>query len=334
MDTSLTRLLCSAALTVAMVGCDDDGFAANDPGKLVLRTVTEDATLPAITVNGTRLHAETFGTAGNPMVVVIHGGPGSDYRSLLNCQAFAARGYFVVFYDQRGSGLSERHPGSRYTLTTMQEDLGALIAYYRRSPSQKVFLLGHSWGAMLATAYVNANPNAVDGLILGEPGGLVWRDIEAYVSRSRSFPFSGETMNDVTYLDQFFTGRDDQHAILDFKLGMAGATTDGAADNPSGDEGPVPFWRAGAVVTRALFDLGQKQTPDWTTNLAQLRAPVLFVYSQNNRAYGEAWARRVSAPFPAVRLVRITDAGHNMLTFPRGWENFFPVAAQFLDSLR
>ena len=52
-------------------------------GNLVPRTVAEDANLPAIEMNGSRFHLETFGDPTSPVVVFLHGGPGGDYRSLL-----------------------------------------------------------------------------------------------------------------------------------------------------------------------------------------------------------------------------------------------------------
>jgi proline iminopeptidase len=305
------------------------------PGGLVPKTVDQDASLPSIRVNGTQLHAETFGSPSNPMLVVLHGGPGSDYRYLLNCKAFASQGYYVVFYDQRGSGLSKRHDKASYRIDSMEKDLAAVITYYRTAPTQKIFLLGHSWGAMLASAYINANPTAISGVILAEPGGLVYDDIVAYVGRARSFRLTGESFNDPLYAGQFFTGRENEHELLDYRLGVWSAT-EGAADSPTGDRsgGPLSFWRYGAVVNQALFELADKQGINWTTNLDQYKTKVLFVYSANNRAYGLAHAQKVSSAYPNVQLVRIDDAGHNMLTWVDDWTKFFPPALSYLNSLK
>ncbi len=139
------------------------------------------------------------------LLIVLHGGPGSDYRYLLKCREFANQGFRVVFYDQRGSGLSQRFPKSSYSMQALYDELGGIIDHYRVSPSQKVFLLGQSWGAMLATAYVNDHPSAISGLILCEPGGLVWHDVAEYVERSREGEIRSELMNDITYMDQFIT---------------------------------------------------------------------------------------------------------------------------------
>jgi proline iminopeptidase len=325
--TTLLSLLTAGSLLSACQ-TEDPSF----PGALVPKTVDQDPSLPSIKINGTHLHAETFGNPTNPMLVVLHGGPGSDYRYLLNAQTFAREGYYVIFYDQRGSGLSKRHDKASYRLSNMEEDLGAVIAHYRTSVSQKIFLLGHSWGAMLASAYINANPSTISGAILAEPGGLVYDDILAYVERAQSLKVSSETFSNAMYADQFFTGREDQHEILDYRLALL-SSTEGAKDAPTGDEGLLPYWRPGAIVNRVLFDLAEKQGIDWTTNLKQYKTRVLFVYSANNRAYGLAHAQHVSSAYPNVQMLRIDEAGHNMLSFPKGWASFYPVALTYLNTL-
>ena len=302
-------------------------------GNLVPKTVENDKTLSSITVNGTILHAESFGSPDSAMVVVLHGGPGSDYRHLLNCKEFADQGYYVVFYDQRGSGLSKRHSKSSYNIQVMLDDLAAVISHYRKSPAQKVFLLGHSWGAMLATAYIDKYPAAIKGTILAEPGGFIWQDIIDYIERSRDVRITSETMSDFLYTDQFITGRQDEHSILDYKFGLL-TSSEGNKDSPLGNEGPLSFWRHGAVVNHALLELGEKEKPNWTTHLHQYTTRVLFVYSERNKAYGLAHAQKVSSAYPNVELFKVNGAGHDMLSFPTGWNNFFPVALNYLNSLK
>jgi proline iminopeptidase len=168
---------------IPFMGCEKEVYLKEE-GNLVPKTVDEDPGLPSITVNGAQLHSEAFGPAGSTLIVVLHGGPGSDYRYLLKCREFADQGYRVVFYDQRGSGLSQRFPESSYSMQVMIDELDGIIDHYKTSVSQKVILLGHSWGAMLATAYVNEHPEEISGLILAEPGGLAWRDVVDYVQRS------------------------------------------------------------------------------------------------------------------------------------------------------
>jgi proline iminopeptidase len=299
-----------------------------EPGNLVPLTVDENSSLPSITVNGTMLHAETFGDPGDPMIVAIHGGPGGDYRGILNCRDFANDGFFVVFYDQRGSGLSQRHEKSMYTTQLYIDDLEAVINHYQ-SPDQQLILVGHSWGAMLAAGYVNQNPSRVNAMILMEPGGLTWTDTEDYMARAMPLELFDESMNDAVYKDQFLTGSD--HEILDYKQ-MLIMERDYAEGNKQGNPGPSPSWRHGAVCSIASHEYAQNHPFDFTTNLTQFESPVLFAYSELNEAYGREHAELVSAPFPNVELVEVKGSGHEIPYF--GWDNFYPVAQSFLNPVK
>lgn len=332
MKSSKTLIIAFLLSLVYMTGCEEE-LSIHDPGNLVPRTVDQDPSLPSVTLNGVKFHAEAFGNPADPLLIILHGGPGLDYRYLLNCKAFADQGYRVVFYDQRGAGLSQRFPFASYTQEEMYDDLAALIDHFRTSPTQKVFLLGHSWGAMLATAFVNRYPAAIAGLILGEPGGLKWADVKDYIARTRKFNPMGENLNDVLYLDQFITAEQDDHTVLDYRFDLW-ASASNSAEAPTGNDGKNPHWRSGAVVFNAYLALGNKENPDWTTNLAQYTTKVLFLYSENNKAYGRDHALYVSSAYPNVDLFETEDAGHDMLTFPAGWNNSFPVMIEYLNSLK
>lgn len=301
------------------------------PGMLVPLTVAEDPTLPSLAVNGTLLHVDTFGDPNDPIIIVIHGGPGGDYRSMLAAKAFAHDGFFVVMYDQRGSGLSKRENASQFdNAQIMIDDLDALIRHYRRDEDQKVFLMGHSWGAILATGYINTYPDRVDGAVLSEPGGFTWDQIQDYLSRSNQIRLFSEALNDAVFQEQIFAGRD-EHEIMDYKFSYFG-TFENAPGNTLGNAGPYPFWRNGAISSRALFDTGERDGLDYTTDLDAFHTRVLFAYSELNRAYGESWAHTVGAAYPNIEYHEIPDTGHEIFYF--GWEGYYPVALTYLNKLK
>ena len=319
------------AVGATISGCEDQIFEPEEPGLLVPRTVDQDGSQPHISVNGTDLHAETYGDAADPMMVILHGGPGGDYRSMLNCKAFANEGYYVIFYDQRGSGLSRRHPKKIYNMDLMIEDLSAVIQHYRQSADQKVFLIGHSWGAMLATAYIDRYPSGIAGAILSEPGGFNWKDAKDCILRTRDGKLLTEAVNDVFYYDQILTGKEDEHEILDYKFALMTAH-DHAEGNAIGNAGPTPFWRFGAMAQKGLFETADKDGFDFTKNLYRFTTPVLFLYSELNTAYGVDHAQKVSSAYPNAQLTRINGSGHDIPYF--GWKNYFPVVLEYLNHLK
>ena len=62
---------------------------------------------------------------------MLYGGPGNDYRYLLSLKALADD-YFVVFYDQRGTGLSPRVDVKEHTIENMINDLNNIIDYHNK----------------------------------------------------------------------------------------------------------------------------------------------------------------------------------------------------------
>ncbi len=318
-------------LMLILASCHSDLADPLTPGALVPRTVEQDPNLPALLVNGTLLHVETYGNSSDPLLVMIHGGPGSDYRSLLKAQAFSNDGFFVVFYDQRGTGLSERVDRNQFTsVQIMIDDLHALIAHFQISPDQKVFLMGHSWGAMLASAYIDQFPEEIDGVVLAEPGGLTWTQTSDYLSRSNKIDLFSEALNDALFPEQIFAGRDEDE-ILDYKASYF-FTFENAPGNTIGNAGPYPFWRSGAVSFEAMIDFAEKHGFDFTTHLHQYDTKVLFAYSELNTAYGFDWAKQVGSAYPNVEYFEVKGSGHELLYF--GWDNFYPEALTYLNELK
>lgn len=306
-------------------------LSPKDPGTLVPKTVDQDPTLLSISVNNTQLHVEAFGNPDDPMVVFLHGGPGADYRNGLNVKNLLTNHYYVVFYDQRGSGLSQRQPKDSYNIDVMLDDLTAVIQHFRSSSTQKVFLFGHSWGAMLATAYLNKYPAAIRGAILAEPGGLNKAMLDEYSQRSRRIKLFEEATNDAIYPDQFLNGGVNDHEIMDYKLALSSAFTH-ANNNVEGIEGPSPFWRYGAAIMKKLVEIADTDGFDFTTDLSKYTTKVLFLYSENNKAYGRAFAEKEASAFPNVQLSEVKGTGHEMIYFK--WNNVYDLVLPYLEALR
>lgn len=310
----------------------------NDPGNLVPKTVDQDAALPSITVNGVKLHSEAHGHPDSTLVVCIHGGPGADYRYLLNAKLLADYGYRVVFYDQIGSGLSQRFPASRYTdnpqaaVNYFYDELRGVIAHYRTHATQKVYLLGHSWGGMLAAAYAGKYPNEVQGMVVCEPGGLKWDDVAEYGRNIASFDLLSENPNSSLYIDQMLADVEDEHIVLDYKWALQGSY----AQPATGDDLRMPFsfWRGGAVLNDVIFKIGNEVKPDLSAGLNNFNVPVLFFYSTENKAYPTSWAEKISSSFNTVEVVRAEGSHSSMILEPAVWNNFTqPKIISYFNSL-
>lgn len=314
------------------MSCDIEDITT--PGLLVPLTVEQDASLPSLRINGTLLHVESFGRSTDPVVILLHGGPGGDYRSLMGAKQLTEDGYLVVFYDQRGSGLSKRENKNQYTnadaIQLFIEDLNALVNHFKLSDTQKVFLVGHSWGAMLATGYVNKYPEKIAGIVLAEPGGFTWTQTQDYLSRSNHIRFFSEALNNALFPEQIFAGRD-EHEALDYKAAYF-SSFENAPGNTIGNARAYPFWRSGAVCFSGLIDNADQRGFDFKSKLSRYPTKILFLYSEWNKAYGLDWAKKVSAPYPQVNIQLIKGTGHEMFYF--GWDDMYSKIVNYLKELK
>ncbi len=109
----------------------------------------------------------------NPSIIFLHGGPGGYIHSAIITQmkSIAQLGYNVYLYDQIGSGLSDRLPKPKdYSFERHLNDLNEIVAHQIKT--DKVILIGHSFGGILATHFSAQHPEKVAKLILSSPGDL------------------------------------------------------------------------------------------------------------------------------------------------------------------
>lgn len=235
-------------------------------------TVTDDPALPAREVLGVRLHVESFGPESGPAIIVLHGGPGGDYRSLLPLAALADDGYHVTFYDQRGAGLSERVADEALTLETHLAELDALAAAL--GPDAPVILVGHSWGAMLASAYLGRHPARVARAVLIEPGFLSAAEAEAFMARMQAMVKSPGMLARmlVTGFRATHVDGPDDDAANDFLVGRIVHAFADHPDNPyhcPDTAWDSPAWRYG---TRSGQAVQAQASPEASTASARSRA--------------------------------------------------------------
>ena len=123
-----------------------------------------------VVLNGLRHWYRVAGscTAGAVPAVFLHGGPGEGsnrFASLIG--PGLENDLCLVYFDQRGSGRSDRSPGGDYAIPTLVSDIEAL----RDSlGAPRIALLAHSFGVLLALEYAAEHPERVTRMVLA--GGV------------------------------------------------------------------------------------------------------------------------------------------------------------------
>ncbi|MCD0467205.1 alpha/beta fold hydrolase [Flavobacterium sp. ENC] len=95
------------------------------------------------------------------IILVMHGGPGSDvldFRMYQDGLAFKKIevDYQVAYWQQRASGQSKGSDNSKYyTIDQYVDDADKVVDQLRKNyPEKKIVLFAHSWGGMLSASYL------------------------------------------------------------------------------------------------------------------------------------------------------------------------------------
>jgi proline iminopeptidase len=111
-------------------------------------------------------------------VIFLHGGPGGavvSFQPITDViSSLSGDGYDVYLYDQIGGGLSGRLRNIKgYTLSRQIADLENIR---QKIGTEKMILIGESFGGMLAAHYVAHYPENIEKIVLISPGGLVFQE--------------------------------------------------------------------------------------------------------------------------------------------------------------
>lgn len=105
----------------------------------------------------------------NPVLLFLHGGPGSAQIGFAPRYQHSLEDDFVVVnWDQRGAGksYSENIPKDTMTLEHFISDANELVDYLcHRFGRSKIFLVGHSWGSVLGSMLVYCYPEKFEAYI-------------------------------------------------------------------------------------------------------------------------------------------------------------------------
>jgi 3-oxoadipate enol-lactonase len=142
-----------------------------------------------VATGGARLACRIAGDEGAPPLVLLHA-LGEDGSTWADTARHMARRYRVYAPDLRGHGRSDRCP--EYSFELMRDDvLGLLDAL----GLDRVVLVGHSMGAVVAYLVAGERPDRVTRLVLEEPPPPVPADpprVLAEEERDPSAPFDWE----------------------------------------------------------------------------------------------------------------------------------------------
>lgn len=221
-------------------------------------------------------------------LIFLHGGPG--FRDYLEPFFGPLKSDFeCVFYDQlQGEKVSV-------------DDLIGQIDQFVSTSSDKVVLLGHSWGAVLAAEYVIRHPHNIAGLVL------------------------------------MSTGLKSEHWKDDFRkelarLGLLNAKPEEIFLLPDElEEGTVlldKVWETFSEVTFDHLDINYLRQYDLTSGIKTVQAPILNIFGDRDIRFSARVAKTFRDFNNAIIDFEVTNAGHFPFLKTRNREKIFEVIRQ------
>jgi proline iminopeptidase len=275
---------------------------------------------------------------GRP-VLVVHGGPGIPYTQPWKGLDPLTDQYRFYYYDQRGCGQSTR-PFDTFASKNYYENmtrldqtlgLGAQIADIERIRQilgeEKLILIGHSFGGMMASLYAAEFPERVEALILVAPaetlvmpppsGGL-------FEQVRQRLP-AGQLPAYDAYLKRYFNY---QNLFAESETSLAQLNNEF-----------VPYYvqalpnavipaegEAGGWMVQGIY-LGMGTRHDYRPALKVVTAPVLVLHGAGD-LQPEAASRLYAEALPQARFQVIADTTHFM--FEERPAAFAAAVAEFL----
>jgi pimeloyl-ACP methyl ester carboxylesterase len=246
-------------------------------------------------------------------VVVLHGGPGADFSYMLPIANGLETAFHFVFYDQRGS-LRSRVIADSISMARHVDDLETLR---EALSAQRINIVSHSAGTLLAFEYLRAYPDRVRNLVL--VGALPHKNGRKYFDSEYAALWSSLAED-----SRQFKQRD---AIL-IELKKAGLETPQTPKQKAlaalirqvgAETFHVERWRQ-ALPVRVNPEAARRTREstnfeyDYSVLLANHRFQVTVINGEFDYTVGPRgsplWGRLVETQAPRLRLVIVPNASH------------------------
>lgn len=277
------------------------------------------------------LYSAAYGDPNDPAVIFLHGGPGYNCANfeLSTATALAAKGWYVIVFDQRGCGRSQA-VDAEYTFDEATADLEAI---YRRYDLASAALIGHSWGGTLAIVFAERFPQKVSALMLtGAPLAYQWT-FKTILKKCRE-RYTAQKSPQLQYITMLESMDTTSLAYSGYCFAHAMGCGLYTPSNPT-EEAQKLYRRIQAADSAGyLTNLTQQPVQGFykneaytTLNLNRRLANVAQtvnvsgVYGAEDGLFDSAHLARLEAIIGAERFKRVENAGHNV---------FIDRQAQFL----
>jgi len=270
--------------------------------------------------------------SGRDTIIAVHGGPGVDLESIFGDFAPLAEQHVVIFYDQRGSGRSTLPRDT--TVLTAAAQISDLDAIRRHFKLDRVILVAHSYGPLLAATYAIAHPEHVRAMVFFGPvpphRGDLW---QRFGRTMRKRMDSAQTARSADAYRRLAAGDNIRQACRDYwvialrprvadpEQSLSRIRSDLCASDPAGI-------RYGLRTTNGVV---MASYGDWDLrpSLRSLQIPTLVMHGEEDAIPMDMVTEWTM--IPKSRLVRVPRAAH--MLYAEQPDVVWPEVMRFLNEL-
>ena len=249
-----------------------------------------------VEVNGVRLFVDVEGSSlvpdgavmrERPTVVLVHGGPGADHTTFKPFMSEFSENAQIIYYDHRGMGRSDLGTPAQWNLAQWADDLAGLLDALELD---KPYIVGGSFGGLVAQAFARTYPQRMSKLALLGTGSRFDAELSADIFRRRGGEKAAAIARrflsgDVDAADEYMEiclpfYQVNEHSKTDFAEAMGRTLFRPETMNH--------FFRPG----------GERDTTDLRGALARVECPTLILHGDVDPILPEAVAREMYASIP------------------------------------
>lgn len=259
--------------------------------------------------DGTELSVATWGPAGAPTVILIHGWTCAKEFWTLQIQALRGERRVVAF-DLRGHGQSRKPANGDYSIGAFADDLDAVLGQCAPA-EERVLLVGHSLGAMTIVAWAGRYPERVEER--ASAAVLVNSGVGDLVSESLVVEGIPDRLSQV----QRFTGEMVLRAsapIPTLSTPISHRVVHYVALGPDASPAEVAFCER--LILSCPDDVrgavgGTLTKLDLNRALAELTVPAVIIAGGRDRLIPSPHSRRMAEELPQlIELIELPRSGH------------------------
>jgi len=233
-----------------------------------------------------------FGQKNIETLILIHSFNGFLESWNPNINSLVDAGYRVVVYDLFGRGLSDR-PRTNYDLSLFRGQLGSVV---EAIGAKKVYLVGSSFGAVIASDYAMTYPDQIERLVMVGPAG--WPQ-----EGGRNWLLNIPVVGELAF--HYFGMKILKPKVEDYLLN--------SSKYPEVLEKWESFARYPGFMRSALSTLKYSPVLDYTAGWEQLgkrNIPMVFIWGKQDVSFPFSNTKKLPKLIPHAKLVGINNAAH------------------------